>query len=74
MPRTAIVGGSGFYSIPGCTLVGKRQVSTPYGEVTVSIYADPAGAEFAFLPRHGEGHVVPPHRINYRANVMALKQ
>lgn len=73
MPRTAIIGGSGFYSVPGCTLKEKRLISTKYGDVTVFIYVDKAGTEFAFLPRHGEGHVCPPHKINYRANVMALK-
>ncbi|OPY30287.1 MAG: putative 6-oxopurine nucleoside phosphorylase [Methanocella sp. PtaU1.Bin125] len=73
MPRTAIIGGSGFYSVPGCTLKEKRQISTKYGDVTIFIYADKAGTEFAFLPRHGEGHVCPPHKINYRAQVMALK-
>jgi 5'-methylthioadenosine phosphorylase len=74
MPRTAIIGGSGFYSIPGCTLKEKRHISTKYGDVTIFIYADKAGAEFAFLPRHGEGHTCAPHKINYRANIMAMKQ
>ncbi len=74
MPRIAIIGGSGFYSVPGCTLVEKRPVATKYGDVTLFIYRNRDGLEFAFLPRHGEGHTCPPHRINYRANIMALKQ
>lgn len=74
MPRTAIIGGSGFYSVPGCTLKEKRQVTTKYGDATVFIYFNQSGQEFAFLPRHGEGHTAPPHKVNYRANVMALKQ
>jgi 5'-methylthioadenosine phosphorylase len=74
MPRTAIIGGSGFYSVPGCTLVEKRPVSTKYGDVTLFIYRNKDGLEFVFLPRHGEGHTCPPHMINYRASVMALKQ
>lgn len=73
MPRTAIIGGSGFYSVPGCTLKEKRQVSTKYGDATVFIFIDPSGTEFAFLPRHGERHTCPPHKINYRANIMALR-
>jgi 5'-methylthioadenosine phosphorylase len=74
MPRTAIIGGSGFYSVPGCTLVEKRPVATKYGDVTLFIYRNKDGLEFVFLPRHGEGHTSPPHMINYRANIMALKQ
>jgi 5'-methylthioadenosine phosphorylase len=74
MPRTALIGGSGLYSVPGCALQEKRRVSTRYGEATVFTYLGPQGGEFAFLPRHGEGHTSPPHKINYRANVMALKQ
>lgn len=74
MPRTAIIGGSGFYSVPGCTLIEKRQVATKYGDVTLFIYKNKDGMEFVFLPRHGEGHTSPPHMVNYRANVMALKQ
>jgi 5'-methylthioadenosine phosphorylase len=74
MPRTAIIGGSGFYSVPGCTLIEKQPVQTKYGEVTLFIYRNKDGMEFAFLPRHGEGHTCPPHMINYRANIAALKQ
>jgi 5'-methylthioadenosine phosphorylase len=74
MPRTAIIRGSGFYSIPGCTLTEKRQVSTRYGEVSLFLYRNKDGLDFVFLPRHGEGHTCPPHKINYRANIMALKQ
>ena len=74
MPRIAIIGGSGFYSVPGCTLTEKRLVSTKYGDVTLFFYRNKDGLDFVFLPRHGEGHTSPPHRINYRANLMALKQ
>jgi 5'-methylthioadenosine phosphorylase len=74
MPRTAIIGGSGFYAVPGCTLVEKRPVSTKYGDVTLFLYKNKDGMEFVFLPRHGEGHTSPPHMINYRANIVALKQ
>ena len=50
-----------------------KEVDTTYGTVTVYIQ-DTDNGKVAFLPRHGRGHAVPPHRINYRANVMALKQ
>ena len=72
MPRLAIIGGTGFYGMTCATLKEKKSVDTKYGVVTVSIYDDGAGAEFAFLPRHGEGHSLAPHKINYRANIMAL--
>jgi 5'-methylthioadenosine phosphorylase len=49
-------------------------VDTPYGNVTLVVGTLAAsGQELAFLPRHGAGHSVPPHRINYRANIFALK-
>lgn len=48
-------------------------VSTPYGEPSASIdLGDFRGTPIAFLPRHGKGHTIPPHSINYRANVWAL--
>lgn len=73
MPRTAVIGGTGFYGIERASLRGKKAVDTKYGSVEVSVY-DAGGEEFAFLPRHGEGHTCAPHKINYRANIMALKQ
>lgn len=73
MPRTAIIGGSGFYSVPGCSLKEKKLVNTKYGDATLFFYENVDGLEFIFLPRHGEGHTCAPHRVNYRANIMALK-
>lgn len=65
----AIVGGSGVSDV----LDGPeaREVSTRWGDVTVQV-GGMGGRTVAFLPRHGEGHRVPPHRIDYRANVAAL--
>ncbi|HKU49513.1 MAG TPA: S-methyl-5'-thioadenosine phosphorylase [Nitrososphaera sp.] len=70
-----IIGGTGVYD-PG--LFSDRRelkVHTPYGEpsdlVTIGEYA---GVRVAFIPRHGRGHRIPPHRINSRANIWALKQ
>ncbi|HMK47243.1 MAG TPA: S-methyl-5'-thioinosine phosphorylase [Methanocella sp.] len=73
MPRMAIIGGSGFYSVPGCRLREKRTVNTKYGEATLFFYENEKGMEFVFLPRHGESHTCAPHKINYRANIMALQ-
>ncbi len=69
----AIITGSGFYEVPGLVEARLEPVDTPYGavEVTVGTWQ---GRTVAFLPRHGSGHTVPPHRINYRANLWALKQ
>jgi 5'-methylthioadenosine phosphorylase len=67
----AIIGGTGVYDIGGdsCTSI----VETAYGSVEVDI-ANIDGEEIAFLARHGKGHSTPPHRINFRANMAALKQ
>ncbi|HXV45145.1 MAG TPA: S-methyl-5'-thioadenosine phosphorylase [Nitrososphaera sp.] len=70
-----IIGGTGVYD-PGL-FSAKREVRvhTPYGEpsdlVTIGEYS---GVKVAFIPRHGKGHRIPPHSINSRANIWALKQ
>ena len=74
MPRTAIIGGSGFYSVPGCELLEKKTARTKYGDATLFSYENENGTEFAFLPRHGEGHTSAPHKVNYRANILALRE
>lgn len=76
MERSAeigVFGGSGFYSfLPD---VHEVVVETPYGPPSDRIaLAEVAGRKVAFLPRHGKDHRLPPHRINYRANVYAMKQ
>lgn len=67
----AIIGGSGFYDIPGLKM-RKVSVTTPYGAVRGVRLGKVGGKRVAFLARHGESHSVPPHRVNYRANVWAL--
>lgn len=67
-----VIGGSGFYSF--LEDVSEVQVDTPYGPPSDSLFlGELAGRQVAFLPRHGRGHKVPPHRINYRANLWALR-
>jgi 5'-methylthioinosine phosphorylase len=69
----AIIGGSGLYKFPGLENVERRTVDTPYGPASGDIViGDFAGKRIAFLARHGESHTLPPHRVNYRANVWAL--
>jgi 5'-methylthioadenosine phosphorylase len=67
-----VFGGSGFYSL--LDEVREIKVDTPYGPPSDSFFlADVAGRRVAFLPRHGRRHTIPPHRINYRANVWAMR-
>ncbi len=67
----AIIGGTGVYGSGAPARM--ETVATPYGDVTVDVVSV-QGEEVAFLARHGKGHSVPPHRINYRANLKALQQ
>ena len=72
----AIIGGSGLYSLGTDFELGEQvSRSTPYGDTSADILlGEWQGSEIAFLPRHGPQHRVPPHRINYRANIWALGQ
>jgi 5'-methylthioadenosine phosphorylase len=68
----AVIGGSGFYSF----LDDPEDVAvqTPYGEPSAPVsIGEVGGRRVAFLPRHGRGHEYPPHLINYRANLWALR-
>lgn len=67
-----VIGGSGFYSL--LDEVREVKVDTPYGSPSDSLFlATVAGRSVAFLPRHGRRHTIPPHKVNYRANVWALR-
>lgn len=65
----AIIGGTGLEAMEGDFAL--QTVSTTYGEVTVCV-DDAANGSLIFLPRHGPNHNLPPHRVNYRANIKAL--
>ncbi|NLO78955.1 MAG: S-methyl-5'-thioinosine phosphorylase [Xanthomonadaceae bacterium] len=70
----AIIGGTGLTSLPGLEITRREVVHTPYGTPSGPItHGRYSGKEVMFLARHGYGHTIPPHRINYRANVWALK-
>lgn len=72
MPRIGIIGGSGVYGV--FTPKRKVKVQTPYGIPSSDVeIGEIEGVEIAFIPRHGKGHRIPPHRVNYRANIYALK-
>lgn len=67
-----VFGGSGFYSL--LEDVKEVKIDTPYGPPSDSVFvAEVSGKQVAFLPRHGRKHTIPPHMINYRANVWAMK-
>ena len=67
-----IFGGSGFYSL--LDDVREAKVDTPYGAPSDSVFlATVAGRRVAFMPRHGRRHTIPPHKVNYRANVWAMR-
>jgi len=71
----AIIGGSGLTQLATLEVVRKQIVRTPYGEPSGPLtYGHLAGGEVAFLARHGYGHTLAPHEINYRANIWALKE
>jgi 5'-methylthioadenosine phosphorylase len=70
-----VIGGSGLYEMPGLVARAEHRVVTTFGEPSdVIVSGELAGARFLFLPRHGRGHRLAPHEIDYRANILALKQ
>lgn len=70
-----VVGGSGLYEMSGLSDVEEIPVETPFGPPSDTIVRGRLNdVELLFLPRHGRGHRIPPHLINYRANVCAMKQ
>jgi 5'-deoxy-5'-methylthioadenosine phosphorylase len=71
----AIIGGSGLTRLSTLAVAHREVVRTPYGEPSSALlFGQIAGQEAVFLARHGHGHTIPPHRVNYRANLWALKQ
>lgn len=70
--KIALIGGTGVYDPSIFTGIREERVETPYGAVRVKT-GSYNGKRLAFMARHGEDHSVPPHLINYRANIQALK-
>jgi 5'-methylthioadenosine phosphorylase len=69
-----IIGGSGLYQIEGVNILEEVKVKTPWGMPSdVITIAEVGGIKAGFLPRHGRGHFILPHEINYRANIASLK-
>ncbi len=71
----AIIGGSGLTQLSNLDVTRRLAVRTPYGEPSGALtFGRIAGADVVFLARHGYGHTIPPHEVNYRANIWALQE
>jgi 5'-deoxy-5'-methylthioadenosine phosphorylase len=75
MTTVAIIGGSGLTNLKNLRITRREVIRTPYGEPSAPmVFGQLGGQEAVFLPRHGVGHTIPPHEVNYRANIWAIKQ
>ena len=75
MTKLAIIGGTGLTSIKDLNITKKEVVQSPFGAPSGILQTGELfGTEVLFLPRHGVSHTIPPHKINYRANLWVLKQ
>lgn len=77
-PSFAVIGGTGLTSLENLEITRREVVMTPYGEPSSPLaFGQIKGStdtEVVFLARHGHAHNIPPHMVNYRANIWALKQ
>ena len=73
MSKTAIIGGTGVYDPSILSDIREVKQETPYGAITVT-EGTYNGRTVLFMNRHGAGHSIPPHKINYRANIWGLKE
>ena len=72
--KTAVIGGSGLYNMPAISAVETLELDTPFGKPSGPIRVGSLnGKRVAFVPRHGQGHVLTPASVPYRANIYALK-
>lgn len=75
MQLVAIIGGSGLTRLKNLEITRREVVRTPFGEPSASlVFGRLCGQDSVFLARHGQGHTIPPHAVNYRANIWALKE
>lgn len=71
----AVIGGSGLSQLASLEVSQRKSVRTPYGEPSGALTIGAIrGQQMVFLARHGYGHTIAPHEVNYRANVWALKE
>ncbi len=75
MTTTAIIGGSGLTQPASLKIISQQQIETPYGAPSSACtLGEIYGQKVIFIARHGDPHTIAPHKINYRANIWALKQ
>lgn len=75
MASIAIIGGTGLTRLTNLTILNREVHTSAYGEPSAPLTRGTlAGKEVVFLPRHGAGHTIPPHRVNYRANLAVLEE
>lgn len=70
----AIIGGTGLSQLANLEIVRRQVMRTPYGDPSGALtFGRIHGRDVVFLARHGYGHTIPPHKVNYRANIWALQ-
>jgi 5'-methylthioinosine phosphorylase len=75
LAEIGIIGGTGLTTLKNLAFLRREVMRTPYGEPSGPLlHGEVGGTEVVFLPRHGRGHTIPPHMVNYRANVWALRE
>lgn len=75
MQLVAIIGGSGLTNLKNLEITRREVLRTPFGEPSAPlVFGHLGGQQAVFLARHGHGHTIPPHEVNYRANIWALKE
>lgn len=73
-PRIAVIGGTGLTQLKDLEITRRQVMHTPYGEPSGPlVFGRLNEIEIVFLPRHGARHTIPPHQVNYRANIWALR-
>lgn len=75
MTELAIIGGTGLTTLKNLEIKKREVMRTPYGEPSGPlVHGQLCNKDVVFLPRHGQGHTIPPHMVNFRANIWALKE
>lgn len=75
MQLVAIIGGSGLTNLKNLEITRREVMRTPFGEPSAPlVFGHLGGQNAVFLARHGHGHTIPPHEVNYRANIWAIKE
>ncbi len=75
MSKLAIIGGTGLTQIDGLKITGTKTLETPFGQPSADyVFGEINQKEIIFLARHGNPHRIPPHKINYRANIWGMQK